>query len=384
MLSTYVREDAARRLRKGLPWVYREEILRMDGTPEPGQPVMLLDEAGRTLGIGDMDLEARFAIRRIGLADETPEGILQRHLRRALERRSLLVQDPRFCRLVHEDGDALPGLTVDRYDSHYVIQTTSRAMDSRVDEIARSLVQVLGARSVLLRNDGTWRSASGLKTARPHVLFGAPPRWTRVLEMGARFTVDLFSGAGTGYFYDQRQIRRALIRMSHGARVLNPCSHVGGLFVHAGLHGAKSILALETDPDTADLARENAEANGLLSRATVENVDAFEGLEALHEPFDLVLLVAPRLDLAEDFEQDGFVRMVRLCVRNTRHGGRMIIAGYHPPAPEPNFDSRIAYACEAEGRIATRLFRPALPVDFPTVLGTPGAEYMSAVAIEVT
>lgn len=384
MLSTYVREDAARRLRQGLPWVFREEILRMEGTPEPGEPVMLRDEQGRTLGIGDMDLDARYAIRRIGLADETPEGILQRHLRRALERRSLLVQDPRFCRLVHEDGDALPGLVVDRYDGHYVVQTTTRAMDSRVEEIARSLVQVLGARSVLLRNDGARRKAVGLPEARPHVLFGTPPRWTRVLEMGARFTVDLFGGHGTGYFYDQRQVRRAIMRMSHGARVLNPCCYVGGHFVHAGLHGARSILAFDVDPDAAELARENAEANGLLGRATVETLDAFEALEALHEPFDLVLLLAPNLPVDDDFEKDGFVRLVRLCVRNTRHGGRMILAGYHPPQPEGSFDTRIAYACEVEGRLATRLFRPALPVDFPTVLGSPGAEYMGAVAIELS
>lgn len=384
MLSTYVKEDAARRLRKGLPWVFREEILKMEGTPAPGEPVMLRDEEGRALGIGDLDLESRYAIRRIGLADETPEGILQRHLRRSLERRSLLVQDPRFCRLVHEDGDALPGLVVDRYDTHYVIQTTSRAMDSRVEEIARALVQVLGARSVLLRNDGDGRTAAGLASARPHVLFGTPPRWTRVLEMGARFTVDLFSGHGTGYFYDQRQVRRAIMRMSQGARVLNPCCYVGGHFVHAGLHGAKSILAFDVDPDAADLAKENAEANGLLARAQVENVDAFEALEGLHEPFDLVLLVAPHLPASDDLSQDAFTRLVRLCVRTTRHGGRLIVAAYSPPLPEHSFDTRVAHACEAEGRIATRLFRPSLPVDFPTVLGTPGAEYMRAVALELS
>jgi len=384
MLSTYVRDDAARRLRRGLPWVYREEIVRTDGTPEPGETVMVRDELGRSLGLGDLDLDARLAIRRIGAPDETPEGLLQRHLRLALERRSLLVQDPRFCRLVHEDGDSLPGLVVDRYDTHYVIQTTSRAMDSRLEDIARSLVNVLGARSVLLRNDGPRRQESGLATARPHVLYGTPPRWTRVLEMGARFTVDLFSGQGTGYFYDQRQVRRAIMRMSHGKRVLNPCCYVGGHFVHAGLHGARSILAFDVDPDAVDLARENAEANGLISRTKVEASDAFATLEALHEPFDLVLLQSPTFLAKEDLEQDDFVRLVRLCVRNTRHGGRMILSANQPTFLDDTFDARVAYACESEGRLAVRLFRPAIPVDFPTVLGSPGAEYMRSVAIELS
>ncbi|MDQ3263689.1 MAG: class I SAM-dependent methyltransferase [Myxococcota bacterium] len=384
MLNTYVRDDAARRFRQGLPWVYREEILRTDGTPAPGETVMVRDEAGRSLGLGDLDLDARLAIRRIGRADETVEGLLQRHLRLALERRSLLVQDPRYCRLVHEDGDALPGLVVDRYDTHFVVQTSTRAMDGRVEDIARSLVNVLGARSVLLRNDNPRRKEAGLPPSRPHVLFGTPPRWTRVLEMGARFTVDLFSGEGTGYFYDQRQVRRAIVRMSHGKRVLNPCCYVGGHFVHAGLHGARSILAFDVDPDAADLARENAEANGLISRATVETADAFTALEALHEPFDLVLLHSPDLAEGPDLDQDPFVRLIRLCVRNTRHGGRMILSANLQSSPAHSFDARVAYACESEGRLATRLFRPSLPVDFPTVLGSPGAEYMGAVAIELS
>lgn len=384
MLSTVVREEAARRLRQGLPWVYREEIVSLEGTPSPGEPVLLRDERGQVLGIGDVDLQARRAIRRIGLPGETPEGIIQRQIRRALERRGLLVQDPRYCRLVNDDGDALPGLAVDRYDAHFVVQTSTRAMDARTDEIARSLTSVMKARSVLLRNDAPRREELGLPVARPHVLFGTPPRWTRVLELEARFTVDLFGGPGTGYSYDQRQVRRAVRRMAHGARVLDACCNIGGLFVHAGLQGARTILAFEKDPDFADLARENAEANGLLGRATVECSDAFSALEQIHEPFDLVLLDSPRLEPGEDLEADAFVRLVRMCARATRHGGRMIVSAQQPPLPEGTLDARIAYACEQEGRLATRLFRPNLPVDFPTLLGSPGAEYMQSVAVELS
>ncbi len=78
----------------------------------------------------------------------------------------------------------------------------------------------------------------------------------------------------TGYHYDQRELRRFLSRLSRDARVLDACCNVGGLFIHAGLHGAKQILAFDSDPDAADLARENAEANGLLGRVKVEPGDA--------------------------------------------------------------------------------------------------------------
>lgn len=385
MTNTYLTEEAARRLRHGVPWVPKDGIASIEGAPHPGEPVLLKDDKGMALGLADVDLEASLAIRRIGLPEEPAEGIIQRHLRRALERRSQLVDDPRFCRMVNDDGDGLPGLVIDRFDAHYVVQTLTRAMDTRVQEIARSLVEVMNARSVLLRNDGPRRAQLGLERQRPHVLHGSPPRWSRVLEMGARFTVDLYSGRNTGYFYEQREVRRVVGRLAQGARVLDASCFVGGLFVHAGLHGARSVLAFEADEDTAELARENAEANGLMGRVQVERAEIFQALEGLRQAFDLVLLDPPELPVTEPSAADPFVRLVRLAVRATRHGGRLVVIGYHPPLPtNGDLDERIALACELENRFAVRLARPGLPPDFPTVVGAPGAETMSAVALELS
>ncbi len=379
MLNTYLSRDAARRLRHGAPWLRREDIVSVDGTPTLGEPVQLRDEDGQVLGLGDLDLESSYAVRRLGLPDEAVEGLIPRHLRHALERRARLVDDPRFARVVHDDGDGLPGLIVDRYDQHFVIQTLTRAMDSRHQEITRALVEVAGASSVLLRNDTPRRKQLGLAVQRPHVLSGAPPRWCRVLELGARFTVDLTYGLNTGYHYDQRELRRFVPRLAHGARVLDVSCNVGGLFVHAGLHGARHILAFDSDPDAADLARENAEANGLLGRVRVETGRSSQVLAALSEAFDLVLA-----DTSEATSDDEFIELVRLALRRTRHGGRLLLAGYHPPLTVGAFDELVATACEQEQRLAFRLTRLGLPPDHPTVVGSPGADYLDAVALEVT
>ncbi len=385
MLSTYLNSDAARRLRHGTPFVRRDEILRIDGTPKTGEPVQLRDEHGELLGLGNLDLQATWAVRRLALPEEPADGIIQRHLRRALERRGQLVEDPRYCRLVNDDGDGLPGLVIDRFDQHYAVQTFTRAMDTRAEEIARSLVEVMDARSVILRNDNPRRLAAGLPEQRPHVLHGSPPRWTRVLELGARFTIDLQMGLGTGYYYDQREIRRLVAKMAQGARVLDVCAFVGGLFVHAGLHGARQIIAFEKDPDAADLARENAEANGLLGRAWIENADAFTALADARPTADLVLLDAPDLGDGDDAAEK-YLELLRLGVRATRHGGRMLVTGYSPPLPPGprEVEERLLLACELEGRFATRIGRPGLPPDFPTVLGAPTGEHLNALAVEVS
>lgn len=379
MLHTTLSRDAARRLRHGAPWLKREDILDIDGTPVLGEPVQLRDEDGQVLGLADVDLESTYPVRRLGLPDESVEGLLPRHLRHALGRRAHLVDDPRFCRLINDDGDGLPGLIVDRYDQHFVIQTFTRAMDARQQEIARAIVEVAGAASVLLRNDSPRRKALGLPVQRPHVLYGTPPRWCRLLELGARFTVDLTYGLNTGYHYDQRELRRFVARLAHGARVLDPNCNVGGLFVHAGLHGARQIFAFDSNADAADLARENAEANGLLGRVRVEVGKSAQVLRGINDVFDLVLL-----DMPEVGSDEAFIEQVRLGLRRTRHGGRLLLAGYHPPLTLGAFDELVATACEQEQRLAFRLSRLGMPPDHPTLVGSPGSDYLDAVALEVT
>ncbi len=379
MVNTYLSREAARRLKHGAPWVRREDIVSMEGTPAVGEAVTLRDEDGQLLGLADVDLESSYAVRRLGMPEETAEGLIPRHVRHAFERRARLVDDPRFCRVINDDGDALPGLIVDRYDTHLVVQTLTRAMDARIQEITRALVEVGGAESVLLRNDTPRRRQLGLPVQRPHAIYGNPPRWTRVLELGARFTVDLTYGPGVGYPYDQRELRRFLSRMSQGARVLDPSCHVGGLFVHAGRMGARSILAFDSDADTADLARENGEANGLLGRLRVEKSDALTVLRGLRDTFDLVLLDTPEASTPESF-----IEQVRLGLHATRHGGYLVIVGYHPPLPAGGFDELVAEACDQEGRMGFRFARLGLPPDHPTLVGFSGSDYLSGLALEVS
>ncbi|MGQ0506696.1 MAG: class I SAM-dependent rRNA methyltransferase [Myxococcaceae bacterium] len=379
MLSTYLTDEAARRLRQGMPWVFRDEIVRMDGMPEAGEPVHMMDERGESLGLGDVDLEASLAIRRLGLLEETPDGLIPRQIRRALQRRAVFVQDPRYCRIVNDDGDGMPGLIVDRYDQHYVLQTSTRAMDSRVDEISRALIEVMDPRSILLRNDSARREALGLPAQRPHVLFGTPPRWTRLLELSTRITVDLTLGLGTGFSYEQRQVRRLVRRMAHEARVLDVCCGLGASTVHAGLGGAQSILSFEQDPDALDLARENSEINGLVGRGQILEGDAQTALSRGEENFDLVLFDPKALELGID----EFTELLRSAIRMTRRGGRMIVSGYHPPLPQGSLDAIVAEACEAERRLALRLARPSLPADFPMAIGSPTGEPFSAMALEL-
>lgn len=380
MRSTYLSEAAEQRMKQGLPWAFRDEIVSIEGSPEVGEPVELRAGSGESLGLADVDLQSAVAVRRIGLPHEPPEGLIPRHLRRALERRGHWIDDPRYCRIVNDDGDGLPGLIIDRFDQNYVLQTFTRAMDARTGEIARAISELTRPASIVLRRDSPRRARLSLPLERPHVLFGTPPRWSRLLELGARMTFDLQMGLGTGYFYDLRQARELVLRLAHDARVLDLCCYVGGLFVHAGRAGARSIVAVEKDIDAVELARENAEVNGLIGRTRVVQGDALEFLHSGEGPFDLVLLDPPFFAP----QDPNFSELLRCAVHVTRRGGRMVAVAPRATLSGTRFEQMLSEACEREGRFAVKLAQLGLPPDFPVVLAAAGAEPLHAVALEIS
>lgn len=356
----------------------------MDGTPEVGEPVSLLDQEGHSLGIGDLDLETEgpIAVRRLGLPNEQAEGVIPRQLRRALERRALVVDDPRYCRIVNDEGDGLPGLVVDRFGDHFAVQTTTRAMDARIEELTRSLAEVAGARTIMLRNDTQRRRRAGLEPERARVLYGAPPRWTRILELSARITIDLHQGPETGYSYALREVRKAVGRLAQNARVLDPSCSVAGTVIQAGLHGARSISAFAEGFECCDLATENIEANGLMTRAKIDCGNALEALRDNRDTFDLVLLHAPvRGNDPERWVRD-FDELILLSLRATRHGGRMVVAAPDTALGADPLEEHVLRACDRESRAAYRLLRPAAPSDFPAVAGAPDA--LASVVLEIS
>ncbi|MBX5482589.1 MAG: class I SAM-dependent methyltransferase [Myxococcaceae bacterium] len=379
---TTLTEQAARRVERGAPAIRREDIVSVEGATDTSEPIELRDPEGMPVGIGDFaEGEGEIAVRRLGLPHESAEGFIPRQVRRAMERRAMLVDDPRYCRFINDEGDAMPGLAVDRFDGHFAVQTTTRAMDRRLEEIVRSLVEVAQARSVILRNDSQRRERAGLPKERSRVLWGTPPRWTRLLELGARLSIDLLHGSETGYSYALREVRRTVERLSESARVLDPSCFVGGTIVQAGLGGAREIVAFAQDFESADLARENVEANGLMNRAAVDVATPLEALRALDRTFDLVLLHASARGPDRDRWTQELDELILLSLKATRHGGRLLIAAPDAALGSKPLEAHVLLACDAEGRAAYRLLRPAAPADFPAPAGAPDA--LASVVLEI-
>ena len=236
-----------RRARAGSPWIFSNEI-RMDEAAKaitPGSVVNVRGEDGRAFGTGYFNPKSLIAIRLF--SDDCDVAIdrdfFTARLKRAMALRDSLYDRP-FYRLVHAEGDGLPGLVIDRFDDTLTVQVGTAGMERQIETLIQSLEIVLKPKTIMLRNDAPSRALEGLesyvKTAK-----GTGHR-IAVEENGTRYIADLAEGQKTGWYYDQRDNRAFIARLAKGKTVLDAYSYTGGFGILAAKSGAKEVVCLDS------------------------------------------------------------------------------------------------------------------------------------------
>ncbi|MEJ2576764.1 MAG: class I SAM-dependent rRNA methyltransferase [Gammaproteobacteria bacterium] len=303
-------KGADRRLRAGHCWVYSNEVDTAAsplGGFEPGEPVELVNHAGRWLGHAYVNPHSLICARVVSRDRARPldRSLLVHRLNVALAGRERRYAAP-FYRLVYGEADGLPGLVVDRFGDYLVAQLTTAGMERQRAAVVEALARVLKPRGVLLRNDGASREFEGLARYVEPAL-GEVPAELEVREAGARFVVNPAEGQKTGWFFDQAANRDTMTRYVRGRRVLDVFSYVGAWGVRAALAGAAAVTCVDASPAAVAAVAGNAARNGVGERVAALRGDAFavlRELKAAGERFDLVILDPPafvkrRKDLKE-------------------------------------------------------------------------------------
>ncbi len=326
------RED--RRLRAGHVWIYSNEV-DTARTPltslAPGSVVRVEDASGQFLGLAHASPHSLLCAR---LLTRDPRETVDadfygRRIAAALALRQPLLDTP-FCRLVHGEGDGLPGLVVDRHGDSLVLQAGSQGMERDLPLVTRALAGLLAPEGILLRGQGAARRLEQLPE-RVEVLAGTVPERLWIEENGCRFAVDPWNGQKTGWFYDHRANRRMLQKYAAGRRVLDLFSYTGAFSLPLADAGASGVLAVDSSAPALQLLEENARANRLSGIATLQG-DVLETLRRLRdqgESFDLVVLDPPALiksrrDLREGSQ--AYQRLNDLALRLLRPGGLLFSA----------------------------------------------------------
>lgn len=294
----------------------------------PGS-IAVLEDAGRApLALVAVNPGSRIMARVLerDVAAQIGPDWLRERLTRALRLRERLYDAP-YYRLVHAEGDGLPGVVIDRFGDTAVIQPNAAWAELLLQEMVAALQEVTGVAHVLKNASGRARGLEGLDDVSATLAGQAPDAPLPVPMNGATYMADLTGGQKTGLFYDQRPNHAFAARMARGARVLDVFAHVGGFSLAALAAGAERALAVDGSEPALELAREGARKSGVAGRFETRKADAFDALQALGEEgarFDLVICDPPAFAPGKQALEAGlraYERVAKLAAPLVAEGG---------------------------------------------------------------
>ena len=293
----YITKKGERAVRGGHPWVYGEEVTRVDGNYANGDLVDVVTDKGKYLGTGFVNDNSKIRVRILSTNtnDRFEEAFWERRLQYALDYRKTVMpgDDFKCCRLIFGEADHFPGWTADRYNDLLVIQTLSLGMEQRKHMLIPLLVKLLRKdgetiTGVYERNDVKIRLLEGLEEGKGWFTMEGevPPASpvTTICENGIVYDVDVENGQKTGFFLDQKYNRQSVARIAKGKHVLDCFTHTGSFALNAAKGGAAQTAL-------------NAEKNGVADRMEVVQADVFALLDKLEtehsRDYDFIILDPP-------------------------------------------------------------------------------------------
>lgn len=368
------------RIFHGHDWVYTSEVQKTFGDPQPGTVISLKDFRDRPLGSAIYNPASQIVARRISRRkQELDADFFERRLRRAQGLRERLAFTEPVYRLVWSEADGLPGVVIDRYGEHFVLQTLTLAMDLRRDLIVAALRQVFGEVTVIERNDSSIRKAEGMEP-RIGVLAG---QWQGPVEItvdGLRQEVDLMEGQKTGIYLDQLDNYAAVGALAAGRRVLDCFCNQGGFALHAAKAGAASVLALDISAAAVAATRANAERNGLVLEAREANVfDFLKEAETAGQSYDLIVLDPPSFTKSRKSVADamrGYKEIHLRALKLLSPEGILSTYSCSHHVSEREFSDVIAAAAVDAKRTLRLVARHGQRRDHPVILTLPETAYL--------
>lgn len=330
-----LKKNEDRRLRAGHAWVYSNEV-DTKHTPlkefSVGQWCHVTNNRGKVLGTAYVNPNTLICARLVSRFEKQvlTIDVLVKKIQQALRLREKIFPVPCY-RLIFGEGDALPGLVVDRYHDILVVQITTAGMDNIQDDIIDALSQVIQPKTILLRNDSSSRELEGLELYSKTVL-GELPEFVELEENNTRFVTSLEQGQKTGWFYDHRLNRQRTQQYVKDKTVLDVFSYVGGWGIQALQAGAKEVTCVDASGFALGLAQKSAALNNREENFNTIEGDAFETLKALAEEgkkYDVVILDPPafvkrRKDLKEG--SLAYRRINRLAMNLIKNEGILVSA----------------------------------------------------------
>ena len=391
MKKIYLKKGKEESLKRFHPWVFSGAIQRMDENIEEGETVDVITHGGDFIGRGHYQIGS-IAVRILTFKDEEIGAeFWNERLSAALKMRQVIGiadnPDNNTYRLVHGEGDNLPGLVIDCYGDTAVMQAHSVGMHICREHIVRELVNVMGKRikNVYYKSETTLPYKADIE--QENMFLYGRTNDTVSVENGLKFRVDYLHGQKTGFFVDQRENRLLLERLSKGNRILNMFCYTGGFSVYAMRGGAELVHSVDSSPRAIELTDENVRLNfGDDGRHEAICEDAFKYLEKAGNNYDIIILDPPvfaKHRAALHNALKGYTRLNMQAMKKIKKGGIIFTFSCSQVVTKDNFRNAVFTAAALAGRNVRILHQLHQPSDHPVNIYHPEGEYLKGLVLYV-
>lgn len=394
-----VTERCRKRTAGGHPWIYDNEIIKCDEIAD-GAIADVVSEKNRYIGTGFFNSKSKIRVRIISrnTNDRFDEDFFRRRLEHAYAYRKTVMtrEDMTACRLIFGEADRFPGLTVDRFNDLLSVQILSLGIEQRRDMILDLLLDILRKdgveiNGVYLRNDVNIRTLEGMSEEKCWYSRkeGTSPL-TKICENGIYYSVDVENGQKTGFFLDQKYNRRAAASIAAGKNVVDCCTHTGSFALNCAKAGAAHVTAVDVSRLAVDMARSNAELNGLEGNMSFVESDVFdflnERIKNHDRSADYIILDPPAFTKSRKTvgnAKNGYLELNTLAMRLLPRGGYLATASCSHFMTEELFAQMLRDAANAAG-VELRLIemRRQAP-DHPILMSVDETEYLKFYLLQI-
>ena len=395
--NVYLKKGKEDSLGRFHPWVFSGAIHHIEGTPEEGDVVRVLSADGRFLAVGHIQIGS-IAVRVLSFEDVVIDRhFWQQRLSVAYDVRKNIFtqwstgegQKTDAFRLIHGEGDGLPGLIVDVYNRTAVMQAHSVGMHVSRIEIADALAEVLDGvvTNIYYKSENTLAYKASEDGGNGFLKGGLATADDIATENGLRFHVDWLGGQKTGFFVDQRENRALLERYSRGRKVLNMFCYTGGFSFYAMRGGAELVHSVDSSSRAIDITRANVELNFPGdNRHEAYAEDAFKYLDRMGDQYDLIILDPPAFAKHKDALRNaliGYRKLNAKAFEKIRPGGILFTFSCSQVVTKDNFRTAVFTAAAMSGRRVRILHQLTQPADHPVSIYHPEGEYLKGLVLYV-
>jgi 23S rRNA (cytosine1962-C5)-methyltransferase len=370
------------------PWIFSGALKKMPEDVADGQVVAVLDSRGNELAKGHFN-HGSIAVRVLTFENEAiDQAFFTKRITNAVALRKLLNlfrTDNSICRLIHGEGDELPGLVVDFYGGVAVIQCHSFGMYQQIDLIVEALKSALPNELTAIFN----KSSDTLPKREQIIdgyLFGTCETPHIALENGVKYNIDWINGQKTGFFIDQRENRALLAKYSRDKKILNTFCYSGGFSLAALKNGANEVHSLDSSKKAIELTDNNILLNDLVDKHTSIVADAMVYIRETGEDFDIVILDPPAFAKHRDKRHQavqGYKRLNAMAMSHIRPGGLLMTYSCSQVVDKSLFTHTIIAAAIESGRSVRILEQLHQPADHPINAFHPEGEYLKGLLVQV-